>query len=77
MTEYIMNYSQYICAIDTDGAKFTCKLPSKYIGKNLGQMKFEGEFVDSVFIAPKVYGGITNESELFVKAKGLKDPISY
>jgi hypothetical protein len=40
-------------------------------------MKFEGQFKQAVFIAPKVYGGVTTEAVTSVRAKGLKTPLSY
>jgi hypothetical protein len=77
MTKYIMKYSKDICTIDTDGIKMTCELSDAEIGPELGQMKFEGEFKESVFIAPKVYGGILTDNNMVVKVKGLKPAISY
>jgi hypothetical protein len=77
MTEYVMENSNNICYIDTDGIKITSELPSHQVGPKLGQMKWEGKFVESTFIAPKVYGGITTDSEMIIKVKGLKLPISY
>ena len=76
MTHYIMKYSNNICYIDTDGIKVNCELSSQYVGNKLGQMKFEGNFTQAVFIAPKVYGGV-NSNEMISKVKGLKDIISY
>jgi hypothetical protein len=77
MSEFIMKYSQQICSIDTDGIKVTCDLDDDMVGPELGKMKFEGEFKESVFIAPKVYGGITQDNDMVVKIKGLKNGISY
>jgi hypothetical protein len=71
-----MKYSNNICYIDTDGIKVNCELSSQYVGNKLGQMKFEGNFTQAVFIAPKVYGGV-NSNEMISKVKGLKDTISY
>lgn len=76
MTEYIMKYSNEICYIDTDGIKVECEISSKYVGNKLGDMKFEGDFNQAVFIAPKVYGGV-NLNDMITKIKGLKDVISY
>ena len=77
MTDYVMSNSDNICAIDTDGIKITSVLPASQVGKELGQMKFEGQFKQAVFIAPKVYGGVTTELDTLVKAKGLKTLLSY
>jgi hypothetical protein len=77
MSEYIMKNSGNIYAVDTDGIKISSELPKEQVGPELGQMKFEDEFIDSVFIAPKVYGGITTKGDMIVKAKGVKSKISY
>lgn len=77
MTDYVMSNSDNICAIDTDGIKITSTLPAHQVGKELGQMKFEGQYKQAVFIAPKVYGGVDTNFEALVRAKGLKVPLSY
>jgi len=77
MSKFILEYSEHICAIDTDGIKITTQMNSKEVGKDLGLMKDEGTFKEATFIAPKVYGGITTDDQMIVKVKGLKSPISY
>jgi hypothetical protein len=72
-----MEHSSDICAIDTDGIKLTCDINENLIGPELGKMKLEDEYIEGVFIAPKVYGGITNKNKMIVKVKGLKELISY
>jgi hypothetical protein len=61
---------------DTDSIDIDHPLDPKYVGTELGKMKLEHIFKEAVFLAPKVYGGITSEYEL-VKVKGLKNPVSY
>jgi DNA polymerase type B, organellar and viral len=61
---------------DTDSIDIDQPLDPKYVDKELGKMKLEHIFKEAVFLAPKVYGGITSEYEL-VKVKGLKNPVSY
>jgi hypothetical protein len=61
---------------DTDSIDINKPLPDKYVGKEIGKMKLEHTFNDALFLAPKVYGGITNSYE-FIKIKGLKNPISF
>lgn len=56
---------------DTDSVDINKPLPDNFIGKELGKMKLEHIFKDAVFLAPKVYGGITDSYE-YVKVKGLK-----
>jgi len=77
MTQFMIKYSNVICAIDTDGIKITSELDSKYVGTDLGLMKREYEFKEGCFIAPKVYGGITSLDKMIVKAKGVKGSLSY
>jgi len=77
MTHYIMKYGDSICYIDTDGIKTTSSIDPCEVGTKLGMMKYEGTFKEAVFIAPKVYGGISENLEMTVKVKGLKNPITY
>jgi hypothetical protein len=39
-------------------------------------MKLENIFTEAVYLAPKVYGGLTLNYEV-VKIKGLKNPVSF
>lgn len=61
---------------DTDSIDINKPLDPKYIGTGLGKMKLEHVFDDAIFLAPKVYGGITPSYE-YVKVKGLKNPVSF
>nr|QWO71398.1 DNA polymerase [Termitomyces sp. T32] len=61
---------------DTDSIDINRPLPSKYIGEELGLMKLEHIFNEAIFLAPKVYGGVTDTYE-YVKIKGLKNPITF
>jgi hypothetical protein len=56
---------------DTDSAVVDRPLPSELVGKELGLMKLEHTVTKAVFLAPKVYGLITNKGEEIIKAKGL------
>lgn len=77
MHKYITQYSSDICAIDTDGAKYTTPIDSKYVGSGLGLMKYEGGFSHMIHLGPKFYGGIDYLGLQLVKIKGLKTKISY
>lgn len=77
MHKYIIDYSNDICAIDTDGAKYTSSISEKYIGPALGQMKHEGDFAQMIHLGPKFYGGIDYKGNMLVKVKGLKSKVSY
>lgn len=61
---------------DTDSIDTNVLLDPKFIGDELGQMKLEHYFSEAVYLAPKVYGGLTPKYEV-VKIKGLKNPIPY
>jgi hypothetical protein len=63
--EYILYY------FDTDSIDVNKPLNIKFIGKELGKIKLEHIFKEAVFLAPKVYGGLTDTYE-YVKAKGAK-----
>jgi len=61
---------------DTDSIDLDRPLDPKFIGPELGKMKLEHIFNKAVYLAPKVYGGKTNDYE-YVRIKGLKNPISF
>ena len=65
---------------DTDSIYIEGNLVDIYpdlVGKGLGQLKPDYDFKEAVFLAPKVYGGITQEGESIVKAKGVKNIIPF
>lgn len=61
---------------DTDSIDVDKPLDFKYIGNDLGQLKLEHIFEEAIYLAPKVYGGKTNDYE-YIKIKGLKNPIPF
>ena len=61
---------------DTDSIDISSKLREEYIGKELGQLKLEYIFRDAVYLAPKVYGGLTESKEI-IKIKGSKTKIKF
>jgi DNA polymerase family B len=62
---------------DTDSAVIQKPLPDSLVGKHLGQMVLGKEYTEFVALAPKVYGGITNDNKELVKIKGFKNKISF
>jgi len=65
---------------DTDSAFTDVDLKDiepNLIGSELGQLKLEYEFLEAVFLGPKIYGGITLDGKSIVKAKGVKNIIPY
>jgi hypothetical protein len=62
---------------DTDSAITDSPLPITWIGNELGQFKLEYVIKRAVFLAPKVYGLITEDNKEIIKVKGLsKDAVS-
>jgi hypothetical protein len=70
-----LNYKLYYT--DTDSLYINKPLEDKFIGTELGQFKLENIFNKAVFLAPKVYGGITENGEEIIKIKGFKNPIPF
>jgi hypothetical protein len=70
-------YSDHIVYHDTDSFDLeNCDIDPRFVGKELGKLKLEHTFKEACYLAPKVYGGITDDYS-YVKIKGLKDPVSY
>lgn len=62
---------------DTDSLITNKSLPDNLIGNKLGQLKIEQKIKKGIFLAPKVYGYITNDLYSDVKIKGLKYPFDF
>lgn len=79
MSKFMMEHSENLLAIDTDGIKTLKHLKKSEIdNKELGKMKYEGSFSEMVSPAPKVYGGIIEGSNnTIIKIKGLKKKLNY
>ena len=63
--------------MDTDSIVTNIDLPKYLLGNKLGQWKLEYTLKEAVFLAPKVYGGITLDNKEITKVKGYKDIISF
>jgi len=61
---------------DTDSFDIDLALDSKFVGKELGKVKLEHIFDESIYLAPKVYGAKIKGLEL-LKVKGLKSPYTF
>ena len=57
---------------DTDSGIVDAPLPVDMVGGGLGQFKLEYVIKRAVFLAPKVYGFITDEKDKIIKIKGVK-----
>ena len=77
LSSYLSNRNLDILYMDTDSLYITSKLPDKVISKKLGDWKLEHVFTKSVFISPKVYGGVTKQGFEITKIKGYKNFVPY
>lgn len=77
MSQYLSNPDLKILYTDTDSIYTQEKLPNSVVNNELGGWKLEQTFKEVVFIAPKVYGGITNDGKEITKVKGFKNKISF
>jgi hypothetical protein len=77
----LLELGNIIYYTDTDSLDIDNPIDNKYIGSELGKLKFEYKFNEAVFLAPKVYGGVIKKFCLsykeHLKVKGLKNPINY
>lgn len=62
---------------DTDSAIMEKPLDESLVGKHLGQMVLERIYKEFISLAPKVYGGITNDNKEIIKIKGFSNKISF
>ena len=78
MSQFKTNKSFTLYYTDTDSIDIDGELEEKLIGNELGLMKLEHVFNQALFLAPKVYGGLTapHNSEC-VRIKGLKNPLKF
>lgn len=73
MSEYKIKYQDNLYYSDTDSLVLDCELPSDKVGKELGKFKLEYKVQEGVFISPKVYALLLEDSSEIIKVKGLKD----
>jgi hypothetical protein len=81
LNELILDQDLDILYVDTDSFKCHQKITEleryKHLSHdNLGGLKYEETYSESLFLLPKVYGGIINDSE-FTKVKGFKDKVEF
>lgn len=76
MTKFKTDDSYTLYYSDTDSIDIDKPLDPSLIGEELGKMKLEHIFDDAIYLAPKVYGGKTENYE-YVRIKGLKNPIKF
>lgn len=61
---------------DTDSIDIDKPLDPELVGPELGKMKLEHIFNEAIYLAPKVYGGRTDDGDI-VRAKGAKEPVPF
>jgi hypothetical protein len=72
MSQFKNNKDYNLYYSDTDSIYIDKPLPDSFIGKELGLMKLEYICKDAIFLAPKVYGLLTDK-DFIVKIKGLSN----
>jgi hypothetical protein len=80
MTQFKNNPNYELFYTDTDSIDINTPLPDHLVGKELGQMKLEYNFIEATFLAPKVYGGLysdNNQLKSITKVKGFKNKLDY
>jgi hypothetical protein len=83
MAPLLLDEELNILYTDTDCVKSTQKITEleryKYLAHNsLGGLKHEESYSESIYLLPKVYGGIIKDSEnQFTKVKGFKDHVEF
>ena len=65
------NHNFHLYYSDTDSIVIDCAEPDELVGNNLGQLKLEYVLDKAVFLAPKVYGLITEDGGEIIKIKGI------
>ncbi len=71
---HLENYKYYYT--DTDSLVTDKPLPSKYIGKELGQLKLEYFDFKGLYVSPKLYLIELNDGKIIVKARTIGSDLS-
>ena len=58
---------------DTDSVIINRELGDKLVGPELGKFKLEHKIKRAVFLAPKVYGFLTDDDKEIIKVKGVSE----
>lgn len=75
--KYCIDNDIKIYYFDTDSIIINKPLPNDFLTNELGKWKLEAIIKEGVFIAPKVYGYITENGNEIIKIKGYKNKISF
>ena len=71
MSYFKNNSNSHLYYSDTDSIVIDSPLSDNLVGNKLGQVKLEYVIKNAVFLAPKVYGLITEDGKEIVKVKGV------
>ena len=71
MSQFKNNPKYKLFYSDTDSIYINKPLPKYLVGNKLGLMKLEYVINKAIFLAPKVYGLITDDGQTIIKIKGL------
>jgi hypothetical protein len=82
MAPILLDNDLDILYTDTDSFKTTSKIVEldkyKYLDhKNLGGLAYEETLTESIYLTPKVYGGISLTGDSKIKIKGFKNKIEF
>jgi DNA polymerase type B, organellar and viral len=82
MAPLLLDESLDILYTDTDSFKSKNKITEleryKHLDHNsLGGLKYEETLIESIFLTPKVYGGISLDGNSSVKVKGFKNKVEF
>jgi len=75
--KYCIDNNIKLFYFDTDSVFTNKPLPDYLIGKDIGQWKLEAFCREAIFIAPKVYGYVTQDGKEVVKCKGFKNKLTF
>ena len=70
MSQFKNNPNYELYYTDTDSIFINRELENHLVNDNLGNMKLEYKFNDAIFLAPKVYAGLTSDNKKICKVKG-------
>lgn len=76
MTPFKNNSDYNLYYSDTDSIIIDKELSSDIVGNKLGQLKLEHVCDQAVFLAPKVYGLITDKGDKIIKIKGITHEVA-
>jgi len=78
MSNIKIKYKDHLYYSDTDSIDLDIKLPSKYVSDELGDFKHEMTFKKALYLAPKVYAGVTEDKgEYLITIKGYKQDVMF